>query len=310
MNKRALVLKFGAAGDALRNTPLLSRLRREGYDQITWIADRSSIEVLSFATSIDRLVAYGPDAEKVVRDEAFETVFSLDEDPRATALAMTARSSDRRGYGQDADGKLKPLDARAAYAFRLGIDDELKFRTNRKTVPEIIFEMAGYRYEGEPYEFSIDRPPRISKQIALNIGVGPRWPSKAWPEENWRELATSLRAEGYRPLFLGGEAERETLSRLRDSLPPAPLAEFARVVASSEVLVTADTLGLHVGLGVKTYVVGIFCPTAAVEIEWFGTGEALAASKGPCYKPRCPHWPGCISEITPARVMERIGLRR
>jgi len=40
--RRALVIKFGAAGDALRTTPLLSRLRKEGYGDITWICDESS----------------------------------------------------------------------------------------------------------------------------------------------------------------------------------------------------------------------------------------------------------------------------
>lgn len=316
IGKRALVIKFGAPGDALRTTPLLARLRHEGYREITWISDSASLEVLSAAENIDRLIPFGPEAITIVLSEQFATVFSLDKAPAARALAMMAMSPDKRGFSQTADGRLTSFDERGNYALRLGIDDDLKFHQNKKTVPQMIYEMCGYDYAREPYEFKCSSPAiREKGMIAFNIGVGPKWPSKAWTAESWVSLAVLAKKRGLRPIFVGGEAERKMLEDYAtrahvEFRPPASLGEFASILASAEAAVSADSLGLHIALALKTPVIGLFCSTVASEIEWFGIGEPLTASKGPCYKPRCVHWPGCVEEIRPEAVLERIEARR
>jgi heptosyltransferase-2 len=312
--KRALIVKFGAPGDALRTTPLLARLRAEGFGSITWICDEASREILSLARNIDRLVSVSAEALVIVQTESFDLVLSLDKAPAATGIAMLARSADKRGFGIDDRGALIALDARSEYALRLGIDDELKFRENRKTVPQILFEMCGFEYHGEEYELEIEREGVEApgeRTVALNIGVGPRWPTKAWPDECWIRLAGMLKTRGYRPLFVGGEAERDlvenyALRARADAIPPAPLAIFAETLASSVAVVTADTLGLHVALAVGAPTIGLFCSTSAVEIEWFGRGIAIEAGRGPCYQARCPGWPDCMNLITPEDVLAKV----
>jgi len=314
--KRALVVKFGAAGDALRTTPLLVQLRRDGYKEITWISDHASLEVLSFAENIDRLIPCGPDATAIVLSERFTSVFSLDKEPAALDLAMLASSDDKRGFSQTPAGQLAFFDERSAYAVRLGIDDDLKFRQNTKTVPQITYEMCGYEYSQEPYEFKRSSPTAREKgMIAFNIGVGPKWPSKAWTADSWISLARLAKNNGLRPMFVGGEAERKLLEDYSaranvEYRNPEPLAQFATTLASAQATVSADTLGMHISLAVRTPVIGLFCSTVACEIEWFGIGEPLVSSKGPCYKPKCLNWPGCVEEIKPEAVLERIEARR
>ncbi|MEK8023103.1 MAG: glycosyltransferase family 9 protein [Candidatus Hydrogenedentota bacterium] len=317
LRRRALIVKFGAPGDALRTTPVLSRLRAEGYDDITWICDKASREVLSLARNIDRLVVFGPEAMALAMTEDFDTVFSLDKAPEALAIAMLARSDDKRGFARMKSGRLTVFDENSNYALRLGIDDDLKFRENRKTVPEIIFEMAGFDYAGEEYELEIPslssapvNAPR-GRVIALNIGVGPRWPSKAWPDDCWIELAGLLRRTEFRPVFVGGESERDLLENYAgragaQSLPPASLGIFAETLATSAGVVTCDSLAMHVALAVKTPTIGLFCSTTPAEIEWFGRGEAIRSGKGPCYQGACSRWPGCMRDIRPEAVMERL----
>lgn len=316
LSRRALVVKFGAPGDALRTTPILARLRAEGYGEITWICDKASREVLSLARNIDRLEVFGSSALALVATEEFDTVFSFDKVPDALALAMLAKSPDKRGFAKVPQGRLTVFDARSDEALRLGIDDELKFRENTKTVPRILFEMAGYEYAGEEYELDLNgnRPAAgdtLGKIVALNIGVGPRWPSKAWPDECWIALARFLRVTPYQPVFVGGEAEQGMLENYAEragvkALPPAPLRIFAETLASAAGVVTCDSLAMHIALAVRTPVVGLFCSTTPVEIEWFGRGEAIVSDKGPCYKGNCARWPGCMKEIEPRRVFERL----
>lgn len=315
IGKRALVVKFGAPGDALRTTPVLERLRREGYGEITWICDAASREVLSMAPGIDRLVVHGQGALEIILTETFDVVLSLDKDPSARALAALSRSPDRRGFTATEAGRLETFDARSDYALRLGVDDDLKFRGNTQTVPEILFAMCGWTWGGERYAFAVPESAGADaenavpspRRVVLNLGCGPRWPTKAWPESSWIALARLLVADGLEPVFAGGPAERDLVARCANdagvaSRPPGPLAGFAQFVAASGALVTADSLALHVALAVNCPVIGLFCSTVDAEIAWYGNGLAIRGDGGPCYNPRCEHWPGCMEAIRPESV--------
>jgi len=275
------------------------------------ICDESSYEVLSFASNIDSLIPYSTEALCIVMNERFDTVFSLDKDRRATSLAMIANSFDKRGFGITREGKLFALTKDSEYAIRLGIDNELKFKLNKKTVPQIIFEMCGFEFKNERYEFNLDGIEKKRGAIILNIGVGKRWPTKSWPDDCWIELAKMLKRSGYNPVFTGGEAERNLLFDYStragiNSLPPSSLKIFAETLAAAEAVVTCDSLGLHIAIAVKTYTFGLFCSTSAAEIEWYGYGEAILSNKGPCYNAKCPNWPECMKEITPEYLFKRI----
>lgn len=326
IGKRALIIKFGAPGDALRTTPLLARLRREGYNEITWICDAASQEVLTLAPSIDRLVIHDVGGLPLVMTETFDTVFSLDKDPVARSLARLAQSADKRGFTSSAAGRLETFNTQSDYALRLGMDDELKFHGNTMTVPALLFAMCGYEYAREPYELVLENsaletattPRSISTDtqpmIALNIGCGARWPTKSWPDAQWIELAKNLAREGFLPVFLGGEAERELLANFgaragMRALPPAPVRIFAETLRHAACVVTADSLGLHIALALNRPVIGLFCSTADREIEWFGNGEALRGSGGPCYNAHCPNWPGCMNAISPGAVLDLVRAR-
>jgi len=310
--KRALVIKFGAAGDALRTTPILSRLRRDGFKCITWICDEASREVLSFAKNIDKLVVFGTDALLKVAVEKYDAVFSFDKNLSAAALAVVAKSEDKRGFGATESGKLFEFNEESLYALKLGIDNNLKFKLNIKSVPELIFEMAGYKYNGEEYEFELKSKIRRKKNVvALNIGVGKRWPTKSWPDDCWVKLAVLLKKSGFKPVFVGGEAERSLLSNYSaraevEFLPPSELHIFAEALAAAGTVVTCDSLALHIALAVKTRVIGLFCSTCSNEIEWFNRGEALISKKGPCYDSHCCNWPDCMRSISPESVLKKI----
>ena len=73
------------------------------------------------------------------------------------------------------------------------------------------------------------------------------------------------------------------------------LMEFASLVNLCNVLVTSDSLALHIGTALKKKVVAFFCPTSPNEIELYSRGIKLIPKKGCicCYKPKCdipPEW--------------------
>src|SRR5690606_6565214 len=77
------------------------------------------------------------------------------------------------------------------------------------------------------------------------------------------------------------------------------LLEFAALVDACDLLVTSDSLALHVALARGVPLVAFFAPTSADEIELYGLGEKVR-STAPDY---CSYRPDADnSSLTPERL--------
>src|SRR5262249_38716535 len=117
--------------------------------------------------------------------------------------------------------------------------------------------------------------------IGLNIGAGGRWPLKQWREDRYSELITRLhRRQDGQVLLLGGTSERNRMERLKASsavrlFDPGcdnSVRHFCALVAHCDVVVTGDTLAMHIALALGKRTVVLFGPTSAAEIELYGLG--------------------------------------
>jgi heptosyltransferase-2 len=101
------------------------------------------------------------------------------------------------------------------------------------------------------------------------LAPGARWPTKAWPEPRWTELAGMLGAKGFFPVLVGGANEKALaegiLSRAacRGAVVAGRtgLVETAALLQLCRALVTNDSAPLHMATAVGTPVVAIFGPT-------------------------------------------------
>jgi heptosyltransferase-2 len=317
--RRVLVLKIGALGDVLRTTPILRPLVEGsgGPVHVTWVVGKAAAPLLERHSRIDRLLTPGFETSEALGAERFDLVLSLDKDRYSTALATRVRAGERRGFGRDEHGALVPLHPAAQYAYDLGLSDELKFRQNRKTYQEIVFEMCGLRWNGQEYDVPALSDARGAGRarlaaagveakgsiVGLNTGAGRAFANKAWTPQGYAELARRLAAEGAGVALLGGpdEAERnariESLSRgaAIDTGTGRSLAEFASLVAGCDLVVTGDTLGMHLAIGAAVPVVVLFGSTCPQEIELYGRGEKVVTpiSCHPCYRRECDITPSC-----------------
>jgi len=328
---KLLVLKCRAQGDVLRTTPLLAGLKRRYPGSfITWVVDRESLDLLRDNPLIDRLLPLELETVLALQAQRFDAVFSLDKDPGLVALASLIQSPRKLGFGLNEHGNLIALDPAAAYALRLGVDDELKFRTNTKTYQEMMFEAVGLDYEGDDYVFDLkaedraraeaffirNRVPRGRPNIGLNTGAGAKFTTKQWPKAHFLELIPRLRRKlGANVFLLGGPREKAFNAELRRRSPVKvhdtgtdnSLLEFAGFLAKMDVVVASDTLAMHLALALRRKVVVLFGPTAPAEIELYGRGRKLFAGSAcaPCYKQACPR-PVCMESITPADVLAAV----
>src|SRR6185369_7323919 len=115
--------------------------------------------------------------------------------------------------------------------------------------------------------------------VGLNTGAGGRWPLKQWREDGYVELIGRLgRRDDIQFLLLGGPGERERNERLK-AASPFPLLDpgcdnsvrhFAALIGHADVVVTGDTLAMHLALALNKRTVVLFGPTSAPEIEVYG----------------------------------------
>lgn len=297
LGERVLIIKLGAAGDVVRTTPILRKLRALMPScHITWVSDYPEV----LPPAVDVAVRMSGRISDWLLARQFDLALVLDKDPEAIGLGERVRAGKKVGFGMDPYGRCAPLDGRAEPKVLTGVFDDLS-RANQKSYVEELFEMCGYQFEGERYvvdamcgrEFVIGQPRPL---VGLNTGCGGRWLSRLWPAQYWAELAQSLDRSGLGVLLLGGEREHDANSDLAartpaDYLGHFSLEDFVGLVGQCDVLVTQVTMALHLAIGLEKRVVLMNNVFNSCEFELYGLGEIVEPPK-PCgcyYAPQCPH---------------------
>jgi len=288
--------------------------------------------VLQGIGEIDRLLPYTFENILRLENETFDQLYCFDKEPKATGLAMKITAGRKIGFGLSPWGNVMPLNKESEYTFNLGINDPLKFRINTKTYPELIYECAGLEYDS-PQEYilpdfsaeigaarehlrSLGVGPEHFK-IGLNTGAGDVFATKKWTEEGYAQLANRVVEElGARVLLLGGPGEVERNARIMqavrhplvDTGTDNPIRTFAGIVGNCDLMVTGDTLALHIAIGLRVPVVVILGPTCHQEIELYGRGAKIVSDFecSPCYLSVCPKDITCMEATPSDLVFDRV----
>ncbi|MBF0503191.1 MAG: glycosyltransferase family 9 protein [Candidatus Riflebacteria bacterium] len=322
-----LVIKLGALGDVLRTTTLLPAIERVRPDGcVAWITQPAAIPLLEGA-GLWKTLPWGFEAVLWAEGIEWHHVICLDKEEAPTALAGRLRSELYSGFGRNRHGLLRSLSAATNDLFRLGIDDEIKFCTNKKTYPHLIAEACELTWGPNPYVLNLTKDEHLwaAKLVAswgtrpligLNPGAGEAFAGKQWPLENFVELAKRLDRAGFTPVFLGGARESSLYKKLQEvgDVPGVfpgcdfSLRQFISIVSRLTVMVAGDTLAMHIGIARGVYQVTLFGSTTDREIDFYGRGEAIVgkASCAPCYRRICPTREECMREISDEKVFEAV----
>jgi heptosyltransferase-2 len=145
--------------------------------------------------------------------------------------------------------------------------------------------------------------------IGLNTGAGGRWPLKQWREDGYLELIGRIsRSYDVQFVLLGGPGERDRNERLSAAAPVRlfdpgcdnPVRHFAAMLGQCDVVVTGDTLAMHLALALRRRTVILFGPTSAPEIDTYDLGEKVVPDMAclSCYKNSCDFVPNCMELIS------------
>lgn len=327
-----LIIKFAALGDVLRTTTILTALK-EKYpgSHISWLTEELSGEVLKDNAFIDKIYLYNNSLPEELLTKNFDLLINLDKDDIAISSSEIISSKIKKGFGKDKHGKVRPFDQDSEYAYRLGIDDELKFRINKKTYQQISFEQIGLTFKNQEYVFNICEKDKaavreklknkgLSKdKIILGIvtGSGSGFCGKSLPDNYYAEIIDTLTTKNIQILLLGGPREmaknqkiiKLINSKIIDTGCNNTINEYAAIIDHCDLILTGDTLTLHLAIALKKYPVVFFGSTSHQEIELYARGTKLLPSLNcaPCYKKICPKADEpCMKEFTPEKIVKEI----
>jgi heptosyltransferase-2 len=334
VDHRILLIKLDSPGDVLRTTCLLPSLKQSyPSSQITWMTLEPSRALLENNPDIDRIVDQWDEISSILQTEHFDIAINPDANPQAARLQEMASAGEKLGMGWTESGHVRAFNQEAKVWLQMGIFDDIK-KTNRESYQTILHQLCRLELvDPRPALHLTEAEQHLAEEyfqslaldlqrpvIGLNTGAGGRWAKKSWKVEQQVELVHLVKEKHpeWQILLLGGPEEVEKNQLLEKRCPNLvintgqhPVRNFAALVGQTHVLITADTLALHIGLALGRQVVALFGPTSHDEIDLCAEGEKLFAELDclGCYLNDCDKSPDCMDLITPEMVLAAVERR-
>jgi heptosyltransferase-2 len=329
---RVLMVKLAATGDVLRTTSFLHAIHDTWRGaRVSWLTRPAAVELFAGNPLVDEVLSTD-DAVTAARlsTEEFDVVLCPDADPDAAALAAMPRARERRGFVRNAVGRVVALGEGARRWFEMGVDDARK-RANTRTYQALVAEVLGFDpalvrepvLEPSPADREFAGEFRSATGfrgtlVGLNTGAGGRWAYKQWTLPHQAAFVEQMTAAGHGVVLLGGPEEVERHAVLMrgaagrpvfDAGNRNPFGRFAALLELCRVVVTSDSLAVHVAAARRVPAVVLFGPTSAAEIELYGRGVKITPPGLDClccYLPRCDKVPHCQALIEPSVVVAAV----
>jgi heptosyltransferase-2 len=335
MGTRILLINLDALGTVLATTAQLPAIKRRYPDShLTWITRKSALPLLENNPYIDHLVEWNDENRMILLQQKFELALNADKSRPAAAFTNAVNAATKRGFGLNENGAIVPLNAGAEYGFRLGVDDHFKFRVNQRSGNDILAEAWEVDYRRDEYvlqlnpqelaegarwrrELGLEHAPLI---IGFNTGCSELFTLKKLELETQAQAIRQIAVEmpAAKIILLGGREDTERNQRLVEltdgvAIPtPTTLGLRRGIILENlaDLIVSGDSLGMHLAIALKKYVVAWFGLSCAAEIDLYDRGIKIIRDLhcAPCWKKVCdqPHGPICVTEFKPEWIVEAV----
>ena len=298
----------GGIGDVVFALPLLGDLRA-GFPgaELVALGHRQGADVLRHSPDVDAVHAWGALADRFSVGEAlralgpgrFDVALTPVRSLRAAWLLVRSGAAVRAGFGGGPErlflthaAPVRPFEVIFARRFErlaaaLGLPTGAP---GRLAVSEDGRERARARLAG------LGREPGRTL-VALHVGGG--WPTKRWPVEHCRALASALAGRGAQVLLVGGDADRPRAEEIGHGLPPTSVLDRTGASVSEtleELALARAAVGVDSGLSHAGVALGI--PTVLL----FGPNDPASVVPAPNAR--------LITQPLPCRPCNRAGKRR
>ncbi len=335
MGVKILIISLDALGNVLDNTPILHAIKRKyPVSTIYWITMPGADKILLYNPLIDKTFIWTDEQRMILKQIEFDYVMNADKSDYACAFANEVKAKKKLGFLLNNDGKIIPANEGAMYSFILGNDDQKKFRENIRSGVDIIHEVFDLEYKKDPYVFNLSAEEKefistykkdikyddTKTYVGFNTGCSNLFPNKKMTIEQHVKLIINLVKEKNLTLvLLGGKEDtdrNETImemlnDKVRSKVISTPttlgLRRGACFMDICDIVITGDSFGMHMAIGLKKYVIAWFGLSCAAEIELYGKGEKLVPlglECSPCWKKVCPYNLECIQMIDLDKIIQ------
>lgn len=304
MKEKVLIVKLGftetidktistgnvSLGDVFRTTAILHLFEK---DNVTWLTAKEALPLLADNPFINRVLIYDLTTVLQLKSEHFDVIVNLEKVPGICALTDSIHAWRRYGFRFDVRKGIAEAYEHAYEVIANSLDPELR-RQIKKNWIEMLYEMVGAKWERQGYILGYKPKTKPVIDIGFNSNVGKRWPNKAWSEEKWKELEKMLTG-------------RYSVS-YQQSLGDIP--GYIDWLNSCKLIITNDSLGLHLAVALQKKIIAMFGPTSEKETFLFDSGEIIRTKKKlkcmPCFNSVCKYDKNCMEMIEPVDIYNQI----
>jgi heptosyltransferase-2 len=286
---KILIVKLGAMGDVLRTTCLLRVLEGE----IDWITSKRGSLLLKNNPFIKNIILF--DERHNIINKEYDLIISLEDEEQVLKFVSSLNHKKLVGSYYDrgatySEDSSEWFDMGLISKYGKEKADELK-KLNKRSYQEMLFSMLGKKFNGEEYVFDYPRNKVGENIIGVEKNAGGVWNLKKWPK--YDELISRLKREGY----------KVKVFEFRKNI-----TDYFNDINSCKVVVTGDTLTMHLGLVLEKKVVALFGPTSYNEIYGYGRMKKIYANMGClcCYRRTCDKKPNCMDNISVEEVYKTV----
>lgn len=329
IGKKILIINLDAMGAVVQTTAMLPAIKRKyPNSHISWITLKNAYRLLDNNPYLDAVYLWESENWLILQQMEFDILYQTDKTKRSCAFGNTIKAKEKYGFGLNKNGKIIPLNKEAEYSYILGLDDELKFRKNQKYGTQILQESMKLKYQRDEYVFELsEEEKKFCDQykfennfknnaliVGFNTGCSYLYENKKMTIDQHVTLINSMHSiPGVRLVLVGGpedtERNAELVRRVGDKVLNTPTTEGVRRGICYEnicdVIITGDSFGMHVAIGLKKYVIAWFGLSCWSEIDLYDRGIKLIPEGlfcAPCWKKQCPYNLECIQMIDLERV--------
>lgn len=307
-------------GAVLRSTALLEGIHQKYPNaHLTWVTDKPSDQLLRFNPMIDRVLTTSQADLLALSCLEFDLAFCIDKSLAAGGVLKAARAKKTFGFRvETVTGAIMPATPAAEELWSLGLSNSKKFFENKKPETQLVAEALELPYSRQKYNLPLSeheiataaarRAQWASPQeiiVGLNTGCSDIIPYKKLTVDVHRRLIQSLKGLGVKIVLLGGPQDRIRNQQIAHGLQviSSPTEDGVRdgilSVQACDIVVSGDSLGMHMAIAMQKWTVAWFGPTCAHEIDLFDRGVHVLSQAGcsPCWKRSCQKSPMCYDLV-------------
>lgn len=281
--------RVASLGDVLRSTVLLHVFKNAG---ITWLVDEKAAPLLKGNPYIKRILRYCPAAVSQLKSERFDTIINLEKAKEICAFAGTLTGLSRFGFRLSAQNGSVAACKGSEQVIDICLSHSGKV-ANHRYWEEMLFKMVNRKWTGQMPIIGCRPSSEVKFDIGFNHHVGEKWPVKAWPSSCWAELEKMLK----RKYSISWQKGLDSIE------------DYIEWINSCSLLVTNDSLGLHIAHALDKKIVSLFGPTLESEVYVKNGVKLLPGVKRPCMpclSNQCKQERTCMFDISPAAVCRAV----